>query len=69
MTHPKLFDDLVKAGFSVVLQNNQGAPDDGSLSVYCGRRGITYVNVEAQHGAQAEQKRMLEAVLKLLGTR
>lgn len=69
VTHPKLFDDLVKAGFSVVLQDNSKAPDDGSLSVYCGRRGIIYVNVEAQHGAEAEQRRMLEALLKLLGTR
>ncbi|MDF1823719.1 MAG: hypothetical protein P1U68_03700 [Verrucomicrobiales bacterium] len=69
VTHPKLFDDLVKAGFNVVLQDNSKAPDDGSLSVYCGRRGIVYVNVEAQHGADEEQKRMLEALLKLLGTR
>jgi len=69
VTHPKLFDDLVKAGFSVVLQDNENAPDDGSLSVYCGRRGIIYVNVETQHGAEAEQKRMLEAVMELLGTR
>lgn len=69
VTHPKLFEDLRKAGFNVVLQDNQGAPDDGSLSVYCGKRGIVYVNVEAQHQADAEQTRMLEAVLKLLGTR
>lgn len=69
VTHPKLFDDLVREEFNVVLQDNRNAPDDGSLSVYCGRRNITYVNVEAQHGAEAEQRRMLEAVLRLLGTR
>lgn len=69
VTHPKLYEDLAKLEVNVVLQDNQKAPDDGSLSVYCGRRGFTYVNVEAQHGAEEEQKKMLEMVLRLLGTR
>jgi hypothetical protein len=33
--------------------------DDGSLSVYCGKLGIPYVNVEAQHGHLVRQLKML----------
>lgn len=69
VTHPQLYAEFVKLDVNVVLQDNKNAPDDGSLSVYCGRRGIAYINVEAQHGAEAEQKKMLETALKLLGTR
>ena len=67
VTHSKLFKDLKKAGFNVVLQANRGAPDDGSLSVYCGRKGITYINVETQLGNTAAAREMIAALLQLLG--
>ncbi|MHC9540299.1 MAG: hypothetical protein AB9903_12345 [Vulcanimicrobiota bacterium] len=52
--------------------------DDGSLSVYCGQRGIRYVNVEARHmGNTSEmdkesreyQSRMLKLIRKMIETR
>jgi hypothetical protein len=60
-----IFEKLKQAGYNVVLQDNQRVPDDGSLSVYCGRQGIPYLNVEAQAGHRTEQKRMIEAVIML----
>ncbi len=65
VTNPRHFEALRQGGFNVVLQDNQRAPDDGSLSVYCGRQGIDYFNVEADFGSKAEQGRMLRAVFSL----
>ncbi len=65
VTHPDHFRALKELRFNVVLQDNARAPDDGSLSVYCGKEGIDYLNVEAEFGHSAEQDRMLRAVLSL----
>ncbi|MBT5016505.1 hypothetical protein HN748_03500 [Candidatus Peregrinibacteria bacterium] len=62
VTDRAVFDYLKAAGMNVVLQDNSRMTDDGSLSVYCGQNGITYVNAEAQHGHLAQQKRMLEVI-------
>jgi hypothetical protein len=61
-TDDDLYSTLSKQGFSVVLQNKQAA-DDGSLSVYCAQHNISYVNVEAEHGAVAIQQRMLTILM------
>lgn len=60
VTHPRLFEGLKGGKYGVVLQDNKHCLDDGSLSVLAGQRGIPYVNVEAQHGHQAEQAEMLQ---------
>ena len=52
--------------FSVVLQDNSKVTDDGSLSVYCAKQGISYINVEAQRGHLKEQVEMLEVLQELL---
>ena len=67
VTEQKHFDAFKTKGFNVVLQNNQTVTDDGSLSVYCGKGKITYINVEAQHGHAAQQLKMLEALREVLG--
>lgn len=62
VTGRSTFGRLKSAGHNVVLQS--GSPiDDGSLSVWAGRAGRTYVNVEAQSGRLAVQKKMIAAVL------
>lgn len=65
-TDRALYDAIAAEGFSVVLQNNAGATDDGSLSVWAAQRGRPYVNVEAQHGHEREQRRMLDALSRIL---
>ena len=66
VTTAGLYGSLTPTGFNVVLQNNTTVTDDGSLSVYCGQRGIEYVNVEAQHGKKAANRRMVKRLLKAL---
>ncbi len=51
-----LFHALVEKGINTVLQDNKRAEDDGSLSIYCGRHGISYVNVEEQQSDTAEAR-------------
>lgn len=63
VTNNKIFEKLKKAGFNIVLQNNARAKDDGSLSIYYGRRKkIVYINVEAQQGGLQEQIKMLKSL-------
>lgn len=66
VTDRALYDALAAARYNVVLQHNAAATDDGSLSVWAGRRGIRYVNVEAQHGQVGEQRRMIATLVRLL---
>lgn len=64
-TDRKLYDQL-KAGFNVVLQDNKNATDDGSLSIYFGKKNKSYINVEAQHGDEQEQINMLTKVNEII---
>lgn len=67
VTERRLYNALLPTGFPVVLQDNAQATDDGSLSVWASRRGIPYINIEAQHGNHEGQVRMLEALAQALG--
>lgn len=60
-TFSSLYTRLAKKGFSVVLEG-KGVVDDGSLSVFARKHRIPYVNVEAQKGHRAEQRRMIDAL-------
>ena len=64
VTDRSWFERLQQASFSVVLQSRTPT-DDGSLSVWCQKRDLPYVNVEARHGALEEQHRMLQFVADL----
>ena len=65
-TDRKIFEELKKRSFNAILQNNVLAKDDGSMSVYFGKRGIPYVNVEAQHGNKEVQEKMLKELYDVL---
>lgn len=66
VTDRPIYDALVARGFNAVLQDNARATDDGSLSVWASQNDRPYVNVEAQHGHQAEQERMIRALAEVL---
>ncbi len=67
VTSAALFETLARdTQANVVLQNDDTATDDGSLSVWAARAGVPYVNVEAQHGHAAAQTRMLDALVDAL---
>ena len=64
VTRSAAFDALSARGFNVVLQA-PGASDDGSLAWRLAEADLLYVNVEARHGQEDEQVRMLQAVLEM----
>ncbi|MEO6590077.1 MAG: hypothetical protein ABIP06_12315 [Pyrinomonadaceae bacterium] len=66
VTDEKFFKFLMGKGFNVVLQNNVNVTDDGSLSVYCGKNGIAYINVECEHGHLTQQIEMLGAIQEII---
>jgi len=67
VTELSTFNYLIDKGFGVVLQDNEKVTDDGSLSVLAGRRGIPYINVEAEEGHFQSQLKMLREVYALYG--
>lgn len=60
------FNFLKSKDFNVILQDNAGMKDDGSLSVYCATKRIPYINIEAQDGHLKQQVQMLTAVSELI---
>jgi hypothetical protein len=66
VTDRGLYDALVEGGYNAVLQDNDAATDDGSLSVWAAQNDRPYVNVEAQHGHRVEQARMIRALVEVL---
>jgi hypothetical protein len=66
VTETAVFDALRRRGHNVVLQDNHRVTDDGSLSVYCGRANVRYINVEAQHGHLERQVAMILAADEVL---
>lgn len=65
-TNAGLYRGLSRKGYNVVLQHNRKATDDGSLSVYYGRKRKSYVNVEAETGQLEEQQQMLDVLISII---
>lgn len=61
-TDRKLYNTLRGSGYNVILQHKKAA-DDGSLSVYYGRRNKSYVNIEAEIGQVKQQEQMIGRVV------
>jgi hypothetical protein len=66
VTERKAYAVLRGLGFNVVLQSDTPA-DDGSLSVYCQRQTVPYINVETLFGRLSRQIHMLDTVRGLPG--
>jgi len=62
------FEYLKLKGYNVILQDNENVRDDGSLSVYCGKNNIPYINVETQEGKYKKQFQMIEEVINCLNS-
>jgi hypothetical protein len=61
-TDSVLYQRLAGEKFNTILQDNDNAWKDGSLSVYCGERSIPYINCETQHGKTSQYLTMLMAM-------
>jgi len=66
VTDQRFFDYLKQRDFNVVLQDNVNVPDDGSLSVYFARKGIPYVNIEAEISHLNAQIEMVRVAREML---
>jgi hypothetical protein len=66
VTDARFFGWLKARDFNVMLQDNANVPDDGSMSVYFARRGIPYMNIEANNDHLKEQIEMVRAAEKML---
>jgi hypothetical protein len=66
VTDQRFFDYLKARNFNVTLQDDAHVPDDGSLSVYFARRGIPYVNVEADTHHLREQIEMVRTAVQMV---
>ena len=65
-TDNHLYEKLADLGFNTILQDNKRCTDDGSLSVYCGKKNIRYVNCETEHGKTDQYFEMMKALLAAL---
>ncbi|MBL0233094.1 MAG: hypothetical protein IPQ08_05450 [Chitinophagaceae bacterium] len=65
-TDEDIYRAMVAGRFNSILQDNTRVKRDGSLSVYCGARGIRYINIETEHGRLESYQRMLQVLLQYL---
>lgn len=66
LTTDKLFFRKVRtSGYNAILQHHK-AKDDGSLSVFYGKKNRRYVNIEAETANVAEQKEMIETAVSFI---
>lgn len=65
-TDAAIYNDTKKAGYNTILQANKTARDDGSLSIYYGRRNMRYVNCETEHGKVQQYREMMSALINIL---
>lgn len=67
-TTQQAFDFFKAKNLNVLLQQNENVTDDGSLSVYAAKKGIDYINIEAEHGSKEKQKAMLQVTYEYIAT-
>ena len=65
VTEQRFYDYLKARDFSVTVQDNQNTPDDGSLSIYFARKGIPYVNIEAEVRNLSNQIEMVQVAREM----
>ena len=65
-TDQQLYEKLADLGYNSVLQDNKNCLEDGSLSVYCGKNRIRYVNCETEHGKIEQYFLMIQSILNSL---
>ena len=67
-TDDALYEKLADKGFNTILQDNKNCTEDGSLSVYCGKKNIRYVNCETEHGKTGQYYQLIKALLSVLSS-
>ena len=65
-TDRRIYYHLTMKNYNSVLQDNENCRQDGSLSVYCGKNKIHYVNLETEHGKYNQYTEMIESLYGIL---
>lgn len=65
-TDERFYQAFKERKVNVILQDNTGYVNDGSLSVYCGKNKIPYINIETQKGHFDAQMELLKMVLEIV---
>jgi len=65
-TDNSLYEELADKRYNTILQDNKNCTEDGSLSVYCGKRNIRYVNCETEHGKSEQYFQMMKTLVLVL---
>lgn len=65
-TDEGIYRAMSAGGFNTIWQDNSSVKRDGSLSVYCGLKGIRYINIETEHGRLESYQQMLEKLFQYL---
>lgn len=65
-TDSLLYQQLINEKYNCILQDNENANKDGSLSVYCGEKKLRYLNCETLHGKTELYLEMLIAAKKYI---
>ncbi len=65
-TDSLLYQKMADLGHNSILQDNEKAKKDGSLSIYFGEINRRYINIETQHGKVNQYVIMLEKLLTIL---
>ena len=65
-TDTTLFKVMGELGYNSILQDNENARRDGSLSIWSGENGRRYINIETQHGKLDQYIEMLGKLLEWL---
>ena len=61
-TDTDLYTHFRDKGYNAILQDNRNCTDDGSLSVYCGRNNIGYINCETEIGKMEQYYKMIRVI-------
>lgn len=67
-TDDLLYEKLAEKGYNTILQDNKNCTEDGSLSVYCGKRNIRYVNCETEHGKSDQYYQMMQSLFAVINS-
>lgn len=67
-TNRTLFAKLKEKKINVILQDNMNCFDDGSMSVYFGKKQMAYANIEAEHGHLKEQIFLIQEVISIINS-
>lgn len=65
-TDTDLYEELANKGYNTILQDNKKCTEDGSLSVYMGKKNLRYVNCETEHGKEEHYYEMIKSLLASL---